>query len=475
MSTITSSHAMVARITDRLARSVGQQKYNMWFDRSARLNFDDQSRRLMVVVPNRFVADWIDRNFHNHLRDAAEHEVGEGIDLELQVDAGSFTEVSVPPVNAAGTPAPAPRPGAAWRVTGLKRLRHDLGDFVVGPGNELAFAAASGFADETHGQANTLFIHGGCGLGKTHLLQGICRRWLFRHPSARVFYTTAEQFTNKFLATMRSTRVEPFRRRIRGLELLAVDDVHFLAGKNATQQEFLHTFDEINLCGARVVMASDSHPKLIKQFGESLISRCLRGMVVQVEKPDMATRVRIIRALAKRRNMSVLDSVIEVLAARCQGSVRELEGTLAKLHALLQITVEHRGRANGDAIGHSLLNRLIEAECVERPRKIVSFDTILDTVSARRRVQRSEILGQSRRRRTVEARSLVMYLARQLTPLSFPEIAAAMGRSNHSTIVTACHRVEKDLADGKRILADGFGELPLVEIIAQLKKAIAEG
>jgi len=482
VSSFTSQGGVVTRISDRLAQSVGSQRYNMWFDGSARLDFDDRRRRLDVTVPNRFVADWIDKNFQRQLLDAAEHEIGQGVALNVRVDEQSFTSAKkasaahdVQAAEAAkstgGDHQAARSPG-----DGVARLRHCLDDFVVGPSNELAFAAAHSFSQLEAGPTNTLFIHGGCGLGKTHLLQGICRQAIHNQPAARVRYTTAEQFTNEFLAAIRDRRVDPFRRRIRRLDLLAIDDVHFLAGKTATQQEFMYSFDEMDMGGARVAMASDSHPKLIRQFNKGLVSRCMRGMVVHVHHPDTATRIKIIRALAQRRGLSVIDSVIEVLAARCQGSVREMEGTLTKLHALLRLAIERRGgtaAVSGDCVGHAVLRRLIEAERAERPRKMVGFDAIVDTVASHQCVERSELLGQSRSRRIVEARALAVYLVRKLTPMSYPEIAAAMGRSNHSTVVGACQRVEKNMAQGKRVdVPDRFEPVPLAELVDQLGRRI---
>ena len=463
----------------------------MWFDRSACLKYDNEQHRLEVKVPNRFVAEWIGRNFERELREAAQCELGNEVHLNVHIDEGLFA-----PENESSAPSPArgarPSHAGAGRDKSMSRLRHRLEEFIVGPSNELAYAAAHRLAenaingaahkpdasdrcdDGIGAEVNTLFVHGGCGLGKTHLLQGICDRVLKQHRRGRVRYTTAERFTNEFLTAMRSNDLGRFRRRVRQLDLLAVDDVHFFAGKQATQQEFLHCFDAIDLSGAHVVMASDSHPKLIRKLSEALISRCLRGMVVQVSHPDTPTRIRIVQALAKRRGMSLLVSVIEVLAARCQGSVREIEGTLSKLHALLRLANEHRGDdQTEDTIGHVLLNRLFEAELQEQPVRSVQFKTILDIVTRRLDVMRHEIMGKSRNRAVVQARSMSVYLARQMTSMSYPEIAAALDRSNHSTVITANKRVERDL--GHQAMVQVFGQnepIRLVDLVDRLKYEI---
>ena len=476
MSAITSSNAVIVRVADRLVESVGRQRYHMWFDQSARFNYDDQQHRLRVSVPNQFVADWIDKHFHQQLRDAAEQVVGNRIDLDVHVDADVFAATS----EAASTPnapeAPADRSPSIQSKVQPKFgsvLRHTLEEFIVGPSNELAFSAASSFAEEGPGSANILFVHGGCGLGKTHLLQGICRRVLDRRPQVRVHYTTAEQFTNEFLGAMRANRIDAFRRRIRRLDHLAVDDVHFLAGKQATQQEFLHSFDAIDLSGARVVLASDSHPKLIQKLSESLVSRWMRGMVVQIHSPNTATRIEIVRALAQRRSLSLLDGVIKMLAARCQGSVREIEGTLTKLHALARLANERCGGGGTGPIGHTLLNRLFEGEVSEQPAKIVRLGTVLDAVASRMHVTRSQMMSHVRDRRVVLARSLVIFILRQLTPMSFPEIAAAMGRSNHSSILNAARRIERNMRERATVNLPGCLEPVLLEdLVEGIKHAV---
>ncbi len=479
MSGFTSSTDIVARVTDHLAQAVGSQRYNMWFDRSARFDFDTEQRRFEVKVPNRFVADWIGRHFQVPLRQAVD-EIGQDVGLAVCVEAELFSAADGG-IAVAEAPV-AVEPPATARVTPTlngPRLRHRLDDFIVGPTNELAFAAAENFATENADAPTTLFLHGGCGLGKTHLMHGICRRLLDRRPDARVHYTTAEQFTNEFLAAMRGNRVAAFRHKVRRLDLLAVDDVHFLGGKVATQQEFLHSFDTLELGGARVVLASDSHPKLIRQFSDALVSRCLRGLVVQVQEPDTATRVRIVRALAQRRGLSILDSVIDALAARCQGSVREIEGTLTKLHALVRLANDRRGHGSdttGDTVGHALLNRLFEAQRAEQPARTITFEQILGAVAEEWGVTRRQIIGNDRRRRFVDARALAIHLARQLTAMSYPEIAAAMDRAGHSTIITAAQRMERAVAEGKRITQpETLAQVPVAEIVERLRRRIVQG
>lgn len=476
--TTTATTDISTRIAKRVAKSVGPRRFAMWFDRSARFDYQNAEQTLRVEVPNRFVADWIGKHFASDLQEAAHHELGAQVALDVRIRPDQFavpaaTKVAKPkPAHTHRQPnGPSRSVAAGHHATPVKSLRHRLSDFVVGPSNELAYAAAQRLADEHAEPGHPLFIHGVCGLGKTHLLQGICRQMLEQQPSARVLYTTGEQFTNDYITAVRSNQLESFRKRIRKLDLLAVDDVHFIANKQATQQEFLHTFDHIELGGARVVLASDSHPKLIKQFSEALVSRCVRGLVVPITQPDAETRQRLIQKLAQRRHLVLEPTVVQTLGRRCVGSVREMEGMLTKLQALAQLSQQSAGR--GQVVGHSLLRQLMDAEAAAEPRKPVRLDAVLSVVSQELGVTPEQVTGRSRHRLVVLARSLVIYLTRQLTPMSYPEIAAAMGRTNHSTIITAAQRVQKQLdADEQVMLPTQMQAMALEELVDQLRRAV---
>ena len=536
----TSTYNITARIAERLAASLGQRKYAMWFDQAAQFDYEPSDRRLTVAVPNRFVADWIGKNFEQDLHEAATGEIGSDIELNVCVDPECFNANAQPqsasqasqeaapapimhgrahsatplnnshvahnrmetislPQRDVPSSAPAYTPSINTRNTsnfntpavtpantvmvqrpqrgtgaGSRKLRHHLEEFVVGPSNELAFAAASRVADDDASLAGTpLFIHGGCGLGKTHLLQGICNRLKHRDPSAKVHYTTGEQFTNEYITAVRTNKLDQFRRRMRQMDLLAVDDIHFIANKAATQQEFLHCFDHIELSGARVVLASDSHPKLIKQFTEALVSRCVRGMVVQIHEPDQETRIRLVRALAERRNMVMQPNAAKELAMRVDGSVREMEGLLTKLHALASLSSSNRLGGITDPIGHTLVQRLFDAEESSGRRRPIRFDDIIDAVSADLNIEQGKILGSSRNKHTVLARSATVYLARQMTSMSYPEIATAMGRKTHSTVITAAQRMQKQIDAAQPVLLPNeVSALTPGEIVERIKRTL---
>lgn len=471
----------------------------MWFDRSARFDYDHGRARLEVSVPNRFVADWIGRHFEQDLTEAAHHELGQPVGLSVRVDPTRFPAGGSAPSRERGreekasiaVAAPTHRASSsAGRSRGGSpglSARHRLEDFVVGPNNELAYAAAVRMANAHQGHTQPLFLYGGVGLGKTHLLQGVCHRLVEQQPEARVLYTTAEQFTNEFLTAVRGNGLEAFRRKYRRLELLAIDDVHFIANKQATQQEFLHSFDAIELSGARIVLASDHHPKQIQQFSEALVSRCVHGLVVEVKAPDTSTRLRIIQALARRRGVTLMETVVAVLAQRCTGSVREIEGALTKLSALAELGGDALGGLSSAEtsdsaavvapgqdrpIGHVLVNRMFGA--ASRPAgRPVRMSQIVEVVGKAFELSPQQVTSESRSKTASLARGLVVHLCRQMTPMSYPEIAAALGRASHSTVLTAGRRIDQKISRGEPVVLPATLEtVSLGELVERCRREV---
>jgi chromosomal replication initiator protein len=368
----------------------------------------------------------------------------------------------------------APSSGSSSSDTSIRHisgLRYDLDSFTVGPCNELAYSAAIRLADDPNCRMSPLFIHGGCGQGKTHLLQGICRTFAHHNPGSVWVYATAEQFTNDYIIALRKNKLSDFRRKLRQIDLLAIDDVHFLASKTATQTEFLHTFNAIDLAGAKVVLASDAHPKTIQELADALVSRFVSGMVVEIQPPDRLTRRRIIASLCERRGMTLLDGVADTLAEQTVSSVREIEGMITRLAALASLD-RSAGEAAGP-IGHVLVQRLTGTSSLGHHRP-VRLDHIIHAVCDGLAVERAQLMTRSRHRRVVLARSIAIYLARQLTTLSYPELAAALGRPNHSTIVTAAQRVEEQIRTGHTLPAADGSTGSLESICAKFRRRSIE-
>lgn len=475
-----------SRIVERVQESVGRERFRRYFEDSARVRFEGDI--VDIAVPSAFYADWLERQFGPSLREAAAAEAGlPASSIRWSVDPTAFAPVDPSPAIPQTSPQPPTSPATPSNPPPSQRRRqrhahavadaprHRLEDFIVGTSNRLAYSAALHAADDAPSGAGAptfrvLCIHGECGLGKTHLLQGVARRFLEKHPGAKVRCLSAEKFANEFIASVQSGRIETFRARYRGVDLLCLDDAQFLAGKTATQSEFLHTFDALDLDGARIVIASDNHPRDIERFDRHLISRCISGMVVRVDRPDRETRRAIIRSLAAKRGMRLEDAAVETLTSICTVSVREIEGALARVHAMSSLIGDPSA-----PVSAAIVTTAVGGNARPSSRRPVRIADILSVVSSEIGVQTSEVLSIGRHKRVVLARTLAAALARDLTTHSFPEIAKALGRDNHSTIITACQRLRRQIAAGMlctELSGPGNPSLTLADLYDRLRTAI---
>jgi chromosomal replication initiator protein len=517
LSCITANDLQLARLADAIAQRVGQQRFHVWFNNSTKLDLRQDG--LEIAVPNDFISEWIGKNFTRPIQEAAHEVLGTPLQVRFSVVPELFEVESARKAEAKPEPEEKPAKGkgkangsangraashnngsnsngsgngqatvsravqivpgvprpsdAAARdgstgvlspFTHRPRLRHDLESFVVGPSNQLAYNTAQYVSEFPGVQYNPLFIHGGCGLGKTHLLQGLCRKFIERHPTKRWMYLTGEEFTNEFLAALRANKLDAFRRRVRDLDLLVIDDVHFLGGKRATQEEFLHTFNAIEAMGRQVVMASDNHPKLIEEFGESLINRFVSGMVVRIDPPNFATRCEILRNLARRTNATLSDEVVCWIARRVTQNVRELEGALTRVAAHATMS----GRQADAAMVQEALGDLDRQLVAPVPP-----ENVLQSVCNYFGLEHKDLMS-GRRQRTISlARSVAMYLVRKTAKLSFPEIGSRMGKRNHSTVISACRRIERAVSRNEQLLwtsSVGERQEEAVELLQRLEE-----
>jgi len=469
VSCVSANDLQLARLADAIAQRVGQQRFHVWFDNSTRLDLRQDG--LEIAVPNDFISEWIGRNFTRPIQEAAHEVLGCPLQVRFQVVPELFeVDASVKAsdkidadaaINAQATEARRngetihraaailPRrvsPSASDEsVSSLMqpRLRHSIDTFVIGASNQLAYNTATYVAEFPGSQYNPLFIHGNCGLGKTHLVQGLCRRFIELHPTKRWMYLTGEEFTNEFLTALRTNKLDAFRRKMRDLDLLVIDDVHFLGGKKATQEEFLHTFNAIEAMGRQVVMASDNHPKLIEEFGESLINRFVSGMVVRIDPPNYATRCEILRSISLRSRMVLSEEVVSWVARRVTQNVRELEGAITRIAAHVRLTGSDADVATAQAALGDLDRQLVAP---------VKPENVLQSVCDYFSLEHKDLMS-GRRQRTISlARSVAMYLIRKTAKLSFPEIGLRMGKRNHSTVISACRRIERAAAKNEPLI-----------------------
>jgi chromosomal replication initiator protein len=433
-------------VLSEISREISPGSFQTWFRNIELISLEEEEAHL--GVPNLFMKEWIREHYLPAIGRAIETVTGNKPQVTLTISPRLFQATrqeqaqELPPSTSAEARSATRSVPGPW---GLRLNREfTLESFIVGPSNRLAFDAARAVSESASAAYNPLFIHGGPGLGKTHLLQGICHKLRQNRPTAAVLYLSCEEFTNAYIAALQSGKVNDFRERCRGADFLIIDDVHFLAAKEHTQQEFFHTFDALHNLGRQVVLSSDAHPREIGELSEKLKTRFVGGLVAEMEAPNFETRLAIVKAKAAKRGIEIPADVADLVAKRIEGSVRELEGAVATLSAAARLT----GRPLDMAQARTALRRL--AALREGP---LSLDDILKAVEKKFGVPAAELRGGSRARRVLLPRQVAMYLARRLTDLSLSEIGRFFGNRDHATVLYAERKITGVLPEDSKLSA----------------------
>jgi len=428
----------VSAINKAIAEKIGQQKHRVWFRNSTRLSLADDYLR--VGVPNHFIASWIENHFLDDIARAVREVTGTdkriifGIEPELSgSQRSSQLDSQAQHVQRAHNKTTRSRVKEVDSRPRRAPLKLTLDSFVVGPKNQLAFNAAKTVVDAQQSPFNPLFYHGGYGVGKTHLLQGICNAVWKGRPRAKWLYVSAEDFANQYVLALKTQKLDAFRTRFRQTDVLAIDDIHFLASKKAMQEEFLHTFNTLDLAGKQLILASDAHPKMIGNLCEKLVNRFVSGMVVKIEPPDFETRCKICAQRAAAMKRIVPKNVIGYIAEKMHTNVRELEGALLKVIAFASLSNEK--------ISLAMASEVL-ADHISRTDPIVHASDIESAVATFFGVTPADVHSSKKDRTVSLARAFTMYLARKYTKMSYPEIGKLMGNKNHATVILACRRID---------------------------------
>jgi len=459
--------ALRAAVFERL----GALRFGRWFGDGVRLALSGDGDALEVRVPDPFFREWIQSHYSTSLLEAAAAVVGRPVRLSIQIHGDAQppsgdVAASRPPRGELNLPAnrvlPALGASGSPRAGAPGRPPRRLEDFVTGPGNRVAHAAAREMAQSAGAAFNPLVIHGGVGLGKTHLLEGIGHALRQAHPTRNVVQLSAEAFTNSFLEAMRGGSLSGFRARFRSAGGLIVDEVHFLAAKRATQDEFLHTFNALIDNGAPIILSSDQHPRLIARLTDELITRFLGGMVVKIEPPDLATRRAILQAGAAARGVSVPEPVIGYIAEHLRTSIRELEGALHTVIAQAVLT----GKRLDLTVAKAALT-----DTIRHTVQTVALRDVERAVCQHFQISAEALRSDSRARALAYPRMLAMYLARKHTGAAYSEIGRYYGGRNHSTVISAEKKVQKWLrAEESRAHLPGFESV--ADLLADLERAL---
>jgi len=431
-----------SRILDRARQEVSEQTFRTWLEPTEALEFDGKT--IYVGAPDQFAADWNDSKHAELLASLAPIVLGQPLRIVFRVHEDRKRRSQMDLFVA---PPPQASPVATNAVLPLSP-RYTFEHFIIGKSNELAYAAADAVAQAPGRVYNPLFIYGETGLGKTHLMQAIGHAIAQRTPSTRILYIGTEQFTNEYVAAIQSRTTQEFRRRFRETDLLLVDDVQFLKGKEATQEEFFHTFNALYEAGRQIVMTSDRSPSEIPGFEARLVSRFQWGMVADIELPDLEHRIAILQHKAQVDHLehTVPEAVIRFVAEHIRSSVRELEGSVIKL--LAYASLKHRD-VTIDLAREALRDklRLLSDSNTELADSIISVSTIQKAVAQEWGVTPEGLRSKTRTKTLTVPRQAAMLLCREMLGLQLVEIGNAFGGRDHSTVIHSIERATTLLSE----------------------------
>jgi chromosomal replication initiator protein len=438
------------RLLDRARQELPEQTFRTWLEPTEALEISGST--LFVGAPDQFAADWNDSKHAQLIANLAPVALGHPMTIVFKVHeerkSRSQMDLFVSPPAVADS-APRGQNGAT-NAPLSPRYTFDL--FVIGKSNELAAAAAQGVGEAPGTVYNPLFLYGDTGLGKTHLMQAVAHRILERKPNTRLAYVGTEQFTNELVASIQTRTTQEFRRRYREIDLLLVDDVHFLKGKEATQEEFFHTFNALYEAGRQIVLTSDRPPSEIPGLEARLMSRFQWGMVADIELPDLEHRIAILQQKARldHLELTIPDDVIHFIAEHIRSSVRELEGSIIKL--LAYASLKHRD-ITVEVAREALRDKLRASELEEQAEQGLTMNAIQQAVAREWGITVEGLKSKTRTKTLTVPRQIAMYMARELLGMQLVEIGAAFGGRDHSTVIHSLERVTSTMAEDQELAA----------------------
>lgn len=428
------------RCLKHLEAEVPEQQFNTWV---RPLQAVERDGELQLLAPNRFVVSWIEKNLFGRIEALVRHADGDA-SPRVRLDVGS--RAPEPPLEAGNPIVSSGKPREAQLIGSRFNPDFTFASFVEGKSNQLARAAAVQVGENPGRAYNPLFIYGGVGLGKTHLMHAVANLMRERNPAARIAYVHSERFVSDMVRALQHNTIAEFKQTYRTLDALLIDDIQFFAGKNQSQEEFFHTFNALLEGQQQIILSCDRYPKEVTGLEERLKSRFGWGLTVAIEPPELETCVAILMAKAQAAGGDLPEEVAFFVAKRIRSNVRELEGALRRVMATSRFT----GRPVTLELAREALKDLLAAQ-----ERLVTIENIQKTVAEYYKIRVADLLSKRRSRSIARPRQVAMALARELTNHSLPEIGDAFGGRDHTTVMHACERV-KDLRETERRASEDY-------------------
>ena len=419
-------------VLGELQVSLSPANFETWLKDTTLAEIDES--RFRIAAPNGFARDWLDNRYRTLVSQTLARVVGGSVQVEFVV-----ADAPGPVPSQADEDGLPPPPASAGGNTVNLNTRYAFANFIVGSANRLAHAAALSVAERPGHAYNPLFLYGGVGLGKTHLMHAIGNAVAAKFPRKRILYATSEKFTNDFINSIREQKMEDFRNRYRRIDVLLIDDIQFIADRERTQEEFFHTFNAIHEAGKQIVLSSDRPPKAITTLEERLRSRFEWGLIADLTPPDLETRIAILRSKAEDQLNLIPAEVIEFIARKVVSNVRELEGALNRVIAYASMS--------GMPINNELASAVLSNVMYNPKKRSITPQRIVRAVADYYGVNLDQLRSSKRDRAIVVPRQIAMYLIREETDISLLRIGAELGGRDHSTVLHACDKIARELAE----------------------------
>jgi chromosomal replication initiator protein len=428
------------KATKNIQEKLSKQNFDTWIKPIKIVAMEEKCVRL--AVPNKFFKDWLLDNYFHSIKNSLEKIVGIEVDVEfvLSKDKEKKTDI-LPESNKISKNSPSIETSS--KNTSPLNGNYTFDRFVVGPCNQFAHAASIAVSKQPAKNYNPLFLYGGSGLGKTHLLNAIGLLTVSAHPNLQVMYVSAEEFMNEMINSIRYDRMPRFRERYRNIGCLLIDDIHFLAGKERTQEEFFHTFNTLHDSGKQIVVSSDKFPKDIPNLEGRLRSRFEWGLIADIQPPEIETKIAIIEKKMQENKITLPNNVAHYIASQVESNIRELEGFLVRICAYSSLT--------GREIDLDLVKEVLRKLLKHNEKQEISIDEIIKVVAGKLNVKISDVKAHNKNKNMVFARQIAMYMARKLTGHSFPDIGQKIGGRDHSTVIYANNKILKGIETDSKL------------------------